>query len=67
MTFKPAHKDSTAGQIRNDITLADYIKRKEPLNKLTFEEWLRQSSFIEPDAGTYSWLKDCWQAAQENK
>ena len=38
-----------------------------PPRKLTFEEWLRQSSFVEPDAGTYLWMKDCWKAAQENK
>lgn len=37
-----------------------------PPKKLSFEEWLRQSSFVEPDAGTYLWLKDCWQAAQKN-
>jgi len=38
-----------------------------PLKKLTFEEWLHQSSFVEPDAGTKLWLQDCWKAAQENK
>lgn len=37
-----------------------------PQKKLTFEEWLHQSSFVEPDAATRSWLQDCWKAAQEN-
>lgn len=59
-----------------DLTLGDYIARKQRQDafdqvaqekKLTFDEWLCQSSFVEPDAGTYLWLKDCWKAAQENK
>ena len=51
-----------------DVTLKDYIERKQvgEKKKLTFEEWLRQSSFLEPDAGTFIWLQDCWKAAQEN-
>lgn len=61
---------------KGDQTLGDYIARKQRNDafkqvaeerKLTFEEWLRQSSFVEPDAGTYRWLQDCWKAAQENK
>lgn len=61
-----------------DLYLRDYITRKqesesfyEPCKvyakkKLTFEEWLHQSSFVEPDAGTKIWLKECWKVAQEN-
>ena len=71
----PYMKHSTADP-RDERTLNEYIARKaddfdyfkptqqDPVvKKLTFEEWLRQSSFVEPDAGTYLWLKDCWNAA----
>lgn len=70
----PYLKHSTADQ-----TLADYLTRKkryealdtlQPLTeapkKLTFKEWLKKSSFIEPDETMYCWLEDCWKAAQEN-
>lgn len=59
-----------------DQTLGDYITRKyrdDAFNqvnaekKLTFEQWLAKSSFVEPDTTTHEWLKDCWKAAQENK
>jgi len=68
-----------AGQIRpseqelkGQQTLSDYIrsiKRAEAFDqvaqekKITFKEWLRKSSFIEPDETTYCWLEDCWDAA----
>lgn len=57
-----------AASVKEDTTLADYITRKQwqYREKQTFDEWLRQSSFVEPDAGTYLWLKDCWNAAQDN-
>ena len=79
MTFKPAHKDTDnpPGQIVNPIDrsktiggIIDRVMRSEaqPIKqKLTFDEWLHQSSFVVPDEGTYFWLKDCWKAAQENK
>jgi hypothetical protein len=53
---------------KEDLTLGDYIKRKEEAYKpkLTFEEWLKKSSFVIPEETTYEWLKDCWKAAQEN-
>lgn len=78
MTFKPAHKDTDnpPGQIVNPIDrsktiggIIDRVMRSEaqPIKqKLTFEQWLHQSSFVVPDEGTYIWLKDCWKAAQEN-
>ena len=37
MIRNPAHKSRSAGQIVNDITLADYIKRKQ--DKLSFNDW----------------------------
>lgn len=78
MTFKPAHKDTvnTPGQVVNEVTLGDYIARKQrneafnqvkKENKLTFKQWLKKSSYVEPDETTYCWLEDCWNAAQENK
>ena len=65
----PYMKHSTAKTPEIEQYLPQYIARKqaETPKKLTFDEWLRQSSFVEPDAGTYLWLKDCWKAAQENK
>lgn len=78
MTFKPAHKDTDnpPGQVVNPIdrskTIGGIIDRVlrangQPIKqKLTFEQWLHQSSFVVPDEGTYIWLKDCWKAAQEN-
>lgn len=78
MTFKPAHKDTDTppGQVVNPIdrskTIGGIIDRvlranEQPIKqKLTFEQWLHQSSFVVPDEGTYIWLKDCWKAAQEN-
>jgi hypothetical protein len=42
------------------------LERQVLKKKMTFDEWLRLSSFIEPDAGTRIWLQDCWKAAQEN-
>ena len=76
--MKPAHKNTEhpPGQVtyedKGQRTLSDYIRSINKAQafddvaretKLTFDEWLRQSSFVEPDAGTYSWLKDCWNAA----
>ena len=74
--------DTPPGQIVNSISvpetprsktiggIIDRVMRSEaqPIKqKLTFDEWLHQSSFVVPDEGTYLWLKDCWKAAQENK
>lgn len=59
-----------------DLTLGDYITRKQRAaafddvakeKKLSFDDWLRRSSFVIPDATIYDWLSDCWKAAQENK
>ena len=73
--------DTPPGQIVNSISvpetprsktiggIIDRVMRSEaqPIKqKLTFDEWLHQSSFVVPDEGTYLWLKDCWKAAQEN-
>ena len=73
--------DTPPGQIVNSVSvpetprsktiggIIDRVMRSEaqPIKqKLTFDEWLHQSSFVVPDEGTYLWLKDCWKAAQEN-
>jgi len=58
----PYLKTSTADQ-----TLGDYYKKKmDAPKKLTFEEWLKTSSFVIPDHTIYEWLSDCWKAAQKN-
>jgi hypothetical protein len=47
-----------------DVTLSDYIARKQEESKrITFKEWLKKSSFVEPDETVYCWLEDCWIAA----
>lgn len=47
-----------------DVTLSDYIARKqEEPKRITFEEWLKKSSFVEPDETVYCWLKECWNTA----
>lgn len=77
MTFQPAHKDCDrpAGQIVNDITLADYIERKQQdMNfnevakekKLTFDEWLKTTNITPNDTLLYNWGITVWKAAQEN-
>ena len=51
-------------------SLGEYLEKKYPeemKKKLSFEEWLRKSSFVIPDETIYEWLQDCWKAAQENK
>lgn len=67
----PAHKSGSAGQIVNELTLADYIERKKdivPPKKLTFEEWwdisTEQLRFGEQRKLHF---QECWKAAQENK
>ena len=58
----PYLKTSTADQ-----TLGDYYKKKmDAPKKLTFDEWLKTSSFVIPDHTIYEWLSDCWQEAQKN-
>lgn len=47
-----------------DVTLSDYIARKqEEPKRITFKEWLKKSSFVEPDETVYCWLEECWNAA----
>lgn len=73
--------DNPPGQIVNSVSVPETPRSKtlggiidrvlrangQPVKqKLTFDEWLHQSSFVVPDEGTYLWLKDCWKAAQEN-
>lgn len=49
---------------KQETTLAQYIKRKEEgPARITFKEWLKKSSFVEPDETVYCWLEDCWNAA----
>jgi hypothetical protein len=67
----PFHKQTDpakqAGQIVNPIPeqfLHQYIERKtEEPKKITFKEWLKKSSFVEPDETVYCWLEECWNAA----
>jgi hypothetical protein len=75
---KPAHKqdDPTKypGQIKNEVTLGDYIERKTSVEKrleiqkkkLTFDEWYAQRGW---DYGLTikHRMMDLWDAAQENK
>jgi hypothetical protein len=44
MTFKPAHKDTVnpPGQIRNELTLGDYIDRKTMEDRKKFEKDLTE-------------------------
>jgi hypothetical protein len=67
----PFHKQldpvKQAGQVVNPIPeqyLHQYIERKtdEP-KKMTFKEWLKKSSFVEPDETVYCWLEECWNSA----
>lgn len=67
----PFHKQTDpnkqAGQVVFPILeqfLHQYIARKtdEP-ERITFKEWLKKSSFVEPDETVYCWLEDCWNAA----
>ena len=53
-----------APKTKPELYLSDYIARKtdEP-PKITFKEWLKKSSFVEPDETVYCWLEDCWNAA----
>lgn len=66
------------GQIRNDITLGDYVARKqefmrEEAKKLSFEEWAKKQGFLTKDGywnlanNQEHVLKECWNAAQRNK
>lgn len=79
MTFKPAHKEDdpakAPGQIRNDVTLADYVQHKmelTPVNqvasylpKMTFDEWyMKHFTWNESIRAV---AKVIWDAAQENK
>ena len=78
MTFKPAHKqdnpEHAPGQIRNEITLGDYIANKsrheafsEVKRKLTFDAWWK---LMPDDGGDISRFEEefrnCWNASKEN-
>jgi hypothetical protein len=80
MTFQPAHKDTKnpPGQIRNEITLQDYMERKNYVSKsqqkridiqkkLTFEEYMKIGDRHMYFAYTIEDMQACWEAAQENK
>lgn len=67
----PFHKQTDpakqAGQIKNEVTLGDYLEKKYPeemKKKLTFDEWWHQNN---DDSLCYNCAKHTWQAAQENK
>lgn len=58
------------GQIRNDITLGDYVARKqeymrEEAKKLSFEEWYKQR--LIDFNGEHPSAQIVWEAAQRNK
>ena len=59
----PFLKHSTA-EPQQEQYLSQYIARKqeEPM-RITFKEWLKKSSFVEPDETVYCWLEECWNAA----
>ena len=79
---KPAHKQDDPskkpGQIKNDVTLGDYIERKtDNMNsksvqkrleiqkkKLTFDEWWNKYN---DDSLCFQSAKYAWRAGQENK
>lgn len=77
---KPAHKqddpNKMPGQIKNDVTLGDYIERKSKSmekrigiqsaspKKLTFDEWFDASGYSEYSR---SICQAAWNTAQENK
>lgn len=72
---KPGQIVNPVSGRKEDTTLGDYINRKyrdeafsavAQEKKLTFKQWLKKSSFVEPDETIYWWLEECWQAAQEN-
>ncbi len=64
----------TSGQIVNDVTLADYIARKEKAYKpkLTFDQWWAQRTGlpekIREELTIYSdpFVRAIWKEAQEN-
>lgn len=68
----PIDRSKTIGGIIDRVMRSEappnwwHSEEKPVKQKLTFEQWLHQSSFVVPDEGTYLWLKDCWKAAQEN-
>lgn len=73
MTFQPAHKDTNnpPGQIKNEITLTDYIQRvieqETPKKKLSFDEWFYRynKEYGLPPAQVVA--EAAWKAGQENK
>jgi hypothetical protein len=59
----PFLKHSTA-EPQQELYLSDYIAKKDDNPKrITFKEWLKKSSFVEPDETVYCWLEECWNAA----
>lgn len=71
MIKTPFHKQTDpakqAGQVKNDITLGDYLENKYPeemKKKMTFDEWW---NINQPTTNQYDCFMECWDAAQENK
>lgn len=60
-----------AGSYKPDITLSDYIARKQDKPKLTFEAWYMNKIAMGDNTGFYRhnrpMLKQVWYDAQENK
>lgn len=66
MTFHRTGGNMTgAASAKPDITLNDYIARKQDKPKLTFEQWFT-NRFSNPDDMCYDWCKEAWFAAREN-
>jgi len=78
MTFKPAHKEDRPehmpGQIRNDVSLGDYIARKQRQDafdavaaekKMSFNTWWELN--YKNLSMQYDDFAFCWDAAQKNK
>lgn len=80
MIKTPFHKQTDpakqAGQVKNEITLGNYLENKYPeemKKKMTFEEWYKKRyndiEWMSKDLAIahYTSMKKCWEAAQENK
>ena len=61
---------SPGASVKQDITLSDYIARKQeqPVpKKLSFEEWYILNELETYGKTEYDCMKISWKAAQENK
>lgn len=65
----PAHKQidpmKKPGQIKRDVTLADYIARKQDKPKMNFDQY-REIHFEDYDPWDWDMIELGWKLAQEN-